>query len=247
MGLARHTYRVTLAYDGSGFCGFSQQRGLRTVESVLVAALQPLLPELPRVAVGGRTDRGVHALGQVVSFWSRGPLALEDIAACLDAAAPEEICLREVREVPRRFHAGFSAISRHYVYRLRDDGTGGADELDALLAPLVGKRCFGIFARDTVAGASTVRHLRMARVRRDGPDHLRFDFVADGFLRRQVRVMVATALREQRLGAPSDALLTLCERGDRGATAKPMDPGGLHLASVAYPPEACRMGRARGA
>jgi tRNA pseudouridine38-40 synthase len=235
---SRHTYRVTLAYDGGAFWGFSQQRGLRTVESTLVTALRPLLPELPRVAVGGRTDRGVHAVGQVVSFWSRGPLRHEDIADAIDGAAPGELCVRDVREVPRRFHAGFSASFRHYAYRLRDDGRFDAERLDALLAPLVGRRCFGVFARDTATGASTVRRLRRASARRDGLAEICFDFVADGFLRRQVRVMVATALREQQRGAPEDALLTLCRRGDRGATARPVDAAGLYLVAVGYPAEA---------
>ncbi len=236
----RHTYRATIAYDGARFCGFSQQRGARTVESALVTALQPLIPELPRVAVAGRTDRGVHALGQVVSFWSRGPLSIESIREAIDQAAPEEIATREVCEVPRRFHAGFSASWRHYCYRLRDHGRLDAVALDELLAPLVGRRCFAVFARDLAPGTGTVRRLQVARARRDGPAHLRFDLVADRFLRRQVRVMVATALREVEQGSRASALLDLCVAGDRGATAKPAAAEDLYLVAVGYPPSACR-------
>jgi tRNA pseudouridine38-40 synthase len=232
----RRTYRATIAYDGSRFCGYALQRGQRTVESVLVEALRPLVPELPRLPCGGRTDRGVHATGQVVSFYAREALCLEAVAAAIDGAMPDALALRALSEVPRRFHAGFSAKSRRYVYFCDDGGAEDAARLDAMVRELVGLRCFSAFARSTPPGANTVKRLLSAAVRREGPDRLRFDFEASGFLRRQVRVMVATALCEAASRAPPDALLRLAERGDRRATAAPAEPGGLYLAAVVYPP-----------
>src|SRR5688572_19548755 len=85
--LIRQTYRVTLAYEGAPFTGFARQAGKRTVESVLVASLQPLVPELEVVAVGGRTDSGVSASGQVISFWSRAQLDRSVISDAIDRAA----------------------------------------------------------------------------------------------------------------------------------------------------------------
>ncbi len=226
----RVTYRATIAYDGAPFAGYAVQRGARTVESALLEALRPLIPELPAVQCGGRTDRGVHATGQVISFWSRARLPLDALAGAIDGAAPDAIALRDIQEVPRSFHATFAAKSRHYVYL--HEGDADAARLDALLEPLIGERCFSVFARHTPRGATTVRRLYVARARPAGPGRVRFDFRASGFLKRQVRVMVATALANQH--QPSDTLLRIAEAGDRWASAPPAPAGGLHLAEVAY-------------
>jgi tRNA pseudouridine38-40 synthase len=229
----RHTYRLTLAYDGSAFYGFSQQQGRHTVEGALLAALRETMPELPRVAVAGRTDRGVHALGQVVSFWSREPLATRRLARSIEAQGQGALVVCALDEVARSFHASFSATGRRYVY-LCNDRELDAKHVSAMLAGLEGRRDFHAFSRRTAPGASTVRSLRHASATRVAPDRLRFDFAADGFLRRQCRVMVATALREARDGAGNDALLRLCELGDRSATEAPAEPGRLYLTGVDY-------------
>jgi len=231
----RHTYRLDLAYDGTGFAGFRRQPGQRTVESTLVQVLQPFVPELEGVAVAGRTDRGVHATGQVVSFWARQPLQVDELRRAVDQVAPGEIVTLAGREVPRSFHASFSATKRRYTYLLDDQGEVQAERVNALLEPLLGPRCFAAFGRRLPAGRSTRRRLLFARAHRQGP-WLRFDLCADGFLRMQVRVMVATALREVRAGAPTDALLRLAECGDPTRAAAPAAAVGLHLAGIDYPP-----------
>jgi tRNA pseudouridine38-40 synthase len=237
----RRTYRVEVAYSGAAFAGFQQQEGERTVESALLASLRPLVLDLPKLAVGGRTDRGVSATGQVISFWSRAPLELEAIASRIDRAAPGELCALDVREVPRSFHAQFSARSRHYTYLAALDRCLEVARIDRMLRALVGRRSFTAFARDTPPGRSTVRTLLHAGARIES-DRLRFDFVADGFLRRQVRVMVATCLREAAQGAADDALLVLAEQGDRKRTAPEAPASGLTLARVGYDPDV-RAGR----
>jgi tRNA pseudouridine38-40 synthase len=234
--MSRFTYRVELAYDGSAFCGFARQPGSKTVEGALVDALRSLVPELTRVSVGGRTDRGVHATGQVVSFWSRVELDPDEVAAAIDESQPSDWAVREVRLVPRWFHASFSARERRYVYLSADEGDVPIDRLDRMLGALVGRRCFGAFARDTARGAPTVRNLREARARHAGDGQIRMDFAADGYLRRQIRVLVATALREAHAGAPEDVLVRIADSGDRRRTAPPADPGGLTLTRVSYEP-----------
>jgi len=229
----RFTYRAIVAYDGSRYCGFSLQPGERTVESVLLAALQPIVPELPRIACGGRTDRGVHATAQALSFYAREALACDTIASALDAADPDYLTVREVRRVPNHFHASFSAIGRRYVYLHPEDVD--VVRIDAMLRALVGVRCFSAFARDTPSGANTVRRLFAASASR-ALEGIRFDFHASGFLRRQVRVMVATALREALRESPTDVLVELAARGDRRATAPSAAAENLYLVGIDYLP-----------
>lgn len=228
----RRTFRIGLAYDGAAFWGFARQVGRPSVEQALRDALEPLLDAAPAIAVAGRTDRGVSATGQVVSFHTRSPVTIDALRDAIDRASPQALACLGVEEVPRRFHARFSAVARRYVY-LVDAPDVRPDVIDRLLLPLLGRRDFHVFARDTPPGRSTVRHLFDARARPQG-DRLRIDLCADAFLRRQVRVLAATALREARRGAPDDALLELAERGDRSASAPPLDPDGLTLARVIY-------------
>ena len=112
-----------------------------------------------------------------------------------------------------------------------------------MLGALVGRRDFAAFARDTPAGKKTTKTLFEASARRvlaDATPLIRFDFAGDSFLRRQVRVMVATALREAAAGSDAECLLRIAERGDRRASALPARPEGLYLVKVGYAPVARR-------
>ena len=233
------TYRVTLGYDGSKFGGYARQPNETTVEGVLRTALSVLSPhEALALAVGGRTDRGVHATGQVVSFKLPASTPPRDIQDALTNAHPA-LWIDEIRWVPSWFHAHFCARSRHYVYLAPLDATLSVDVLQRQLGALVGRRCFHAFARDTPAGQDTHRRLTHASVRAttvDGQDVLRFDLSAESFLRRMVRVLVATALIAARQKRP-DALVAIAAQKDRRLTAPAAPPGGLYLQSVRYDPE----------
>ncbi len=233
---ARVTYRLELAYDGAKFHGYARQPGLRTVDDTLRAAFAELIDGKIALPVGGRTDRGVHATGQVVSFWSRGALRQQEIADTVERVGQGDIAVMDLRIVPRWFHARYSALGRRYVYLHRDEGELDVARLDRMLCALVGRRCFSAFARDTPQGTKTDRTLDVATARRVTEETVRFDFAARSFLRKQVRVMVATALREALLGADDDALVQLAANGERGATPLPADPGGLYLRRVEYEP-----------
>ncbi len=225
----RRTFKVTLAYDGAAFFGFARQPDRVTVEGVLRAALAPI--EASGLAVAGRTDRGVSATGQVISFHTRAPVTVASIRDAIDRAAPDALAALLVEQVPRRFHAAFSARGRAYVYFVDTDVD--AARVDRLLVQLLGRRDFFAFARDTPPGKSTVRHLGAARARRDG-SHLRVELAADGFLRRQVRVLTATAIAAAKAGAADDYLVELSHTRDRRRTASPLSPEGLYLTRVVY-------------
>lgn len=235
--MERFNVRVVLAYRGDAFAGFVRQIGRQTVEQAVLDAIGPLLPDVNGMAVGGRTDAGVNATGQVVSFWSRHRVPVSAIEAALDAVRPDALAAIDVREVPRSFHAQFSARHRRYAYFLPDEDRLDVTRLDRMVGLLVGRRSFNAFARDTPANAPMVRTMIEARARRatlEGRSVVRFDFAADGFLRRQIRVLVGTAVREALGEAPDTALLDLAELQDRARTAPPADPGGLYLVRIAY-------------
>src|ERR1044071_1963453 len=109
-------FKVTLEYDGTDFCGFQYQVGQRSVQAEVERAVETLTGSFARVHGAGRTDSGVHALGQVVSFQAETRIPIEKFAAALNSALPRDVSAVSAREVDEEFHARFSAVSRSYVY-----------------------------------------------------------------------------------------------------------------------------------
>lgn len=112
--------RLLLAYDGTDFAGWQTQVGYRTIQAVLEEAIGTLTGETPRVLCAGRTDAGVHALGQVASFQTRSTIPVEKWRPALTVHLPQDLIIREVTEVPRRFHATYSPISKRYRYLINN-------------------------------------------------------------------------------------------------------------------------------
>ncbi|MEM7675440.1 MAG: hypothetical protein AAF449_05495, partial [Myxococcota bacterium] len=190
-------------------------------------------------AVGGRTDKGVHATGQVISF-RLPPTSPSVIKAAIEAAHPA-IWVQSVKIVPSWFNARACARSRAYVYLMPSKPGLDVAPLQRQLDALCGRRCFFAFSRGTPKGQNTRRRLLRAVVRStivDEQPYLQFELEADRFLRRMVRLIVATAVANAANGDRS--LVEIARRQDRAATAAAAPPEGLYLRWVRYDPEPVR-------
>lgn len=238
---------LTIEYDGTDFLGFQRQARGRTVQAELEAALARLFGHPVKTVGAGRTDTGVHARGQAVSFRADREFPPERLVAALNYYLPPDIAVRRARTVPEGFNARRAALSRHYQYlvltravrsplwrRFAYHETGPLDvgQMAWGAARLVGRRDFGAFSPGAVGRMNTVRTLFRASVRAEG-ELIKFDFEADAFLPHQVRMMVGTLLRlgQGRL-TPAEFDDILAGRGQAG----PAVPGcGLYLMGVSYP------------
>jgi tRNA pseudouridine38-40 synthase len=236
--------KLVLAYDGTDFRGFARQPGQRTVQGVLEDALAITLRSRPRLSAAGRTDAGVHAEGQVVSFETE--TEPERIQRALNRMLGPEVSVVDARRAPDGFDARHAATARGYRYRVRTAPTPdpfraryewhrpGSYRLAWMrraAADLVGTHDFASFCRS--ADRSTVRTLRRLSVRRIG-EGLEFRARADGFLHQMVRSLVGTLLAVGAGKLDPGAMPGVLAARSRSAAGPVAPPHGLVLVSVHY-------------
>jgi tRNA pseudouridine38-40 synthase len=246
--------RLTVAYDGAGFHGFAANAGVRTVAGDLTAALERFLGHPVVLTCAGRTDTGVHAVGQVVTFDARADgLDLVALARSLNHQCGPQIAVREPAVVPDDFDARFSATARRYRYLVLN-----REEPDPFLAgrawhverpldrwamelacdPLIGEHDFAAFCRrpkrsDGEVASLVRRVIEAGWTEKDGL--LAFEIEAGSFCHQMVRSVVGTLVAVGSGKLRAGDVAGVVRSGDRARAGDLAPPGGLTLIHVRYP------------
>jgi tRNA pseudouridine38-40 synthase len=241
------TVRLDIEYDGAGFRGWAAQPGLRTVQGELEAALATVLREPAQLTVAGRTDTGVHALGQVASF-ETGAEVPEDLARRLNGVGPDDVAVTSAAVVADDFDARRDAKARTYRYRLLarhapapfEQGRAlwwphrvDREALDACAAALLGTHDFTAFTPTQTDHVRFERDILVAGWELAG-DVLSFRITADAFMRSMVRALVGTMLEASSGRRTVESFKQLLEGAPRSEAGDTAPPHGLYLESVNY-------------
>ena len=241
-----------MEYDGTDFCGFQFQPALRTIAGELESALSRLFDRPVKVTAAGRTDAGVHASGQVISFVSHDAFPIDKLSIALNTALPPDLSARDAARVEPPFSARASALARHYTYTVLNRRDPSAvlrrfahhehraldlERMRAAAAHLIGKHDFVTFCGVLPEKGGTVRTVSSISIEANGEggEIVRLHVRGAGFLHRMVRIVTGTLLE---VGAgrrePADVARMLAAR-DRRAAGPTAPAHGLCLAGVVYP------------
>jgi len=246
------TIKLTLAYDGTAYAGWQVQSQGKTLQDVLESTLARITGEVVRVTASGRTDAGVHALGQVVGFRTDSRLPVEVLLRALNAELPRDIAVLEAAEAPEGFHATLHAKRKRYRYLIYDGPVRDvfrrqtawhcprgldAEAMHRAAQALRGTHDFSSFETRGSERKTAVRTVFDISVRRgaDGDPHLvAIEVEADGFLYNMVRTIVGTLAKVGRHARSESWVADVLATTDRRAAGPTAPPQGLFLVRVAY-------------
>lgn len=242
------TFKVILEYDGTAYAGWQRQPNQPTIQEAVEAAIRSIAQTSIPVIAAGRTDAGVHALGQVASFITEKPLSPGEWLRALNATLPEDISARSVERVADDFHARYSAVRKLYAYRILHRPERSALErtrawhlygklnLDAMREAakhLVGKYDFSSFQGHPTDVENPICNLKRLEIVRD-QDIVRIELEADRFLKQMVRAMVGTLVEAGQEKRKPEEMKQILDAKDRRAAGYTAPAYGLYLVRVDY-------------
>ena len=240
---------MIVSYDGTSYYGFQSQPAGNTIQDELQIALRRLTHESIKVEGSGRTDAGVHANGQVISFRTASPIPIQKWTLAINSWLPNDIVVRSAHEMPDDFHARFSAIRKTYRYSLT---TGkypnvfttryrhhhynrlNVEAMRAALPDLLGEHDFTSFTSGASTKSSHIRAIFEARLEEEAGD-LHLYLTGSGFLYNMVRIIMGTLLRIGEGKWPPDCIPSIIEAKHRQAAGPRAVAQGLMLWEVGYP------------
>ncbi len=244
------TFKLTIEYDGTDYHGWQVQPGMTTIQGTLQGAVARIVGKDVHVMGAGRTDAGVHALGQVASLRAEFHHPPDTFRRALTSVLPPDIVVTAVEEMDNDFHAQYSAQWKRYRYSLLTRRYPSAlerrytlfvpyplqtDAMADAAGSLIGIHDFSAFQAAHSSVESPIRTIMVAEFRQQG-DHLSFEIVANGFLRHMIRIIMGTLLDIGRGRLQSEALQAILEEKDRKHASKTISPHGLCLLEVGYHP-----------
>lgn len=239
-------YKITIQYDGTRYAGWQIQENATTIQEVISNSIKQVLQEEINLIGAGRTDAGVHALGQVANFDVSRELDLFKFKYSLNSVLPDDISIMTIESVDEKFHARFSAKKRSYIYLISSQKSPffdhysytlfselNQDKLNELSTALVGSQDFTSFCKINTEVQNKICEVYEARWRRQKNLFI-FCIEANRFLYGMVRAIVGSLLKAYSSEEGMNYLKNIFHQKDRNAAADAVPPKGLFLYKVKY-------------
>lgn len=243
-------YALIVQYDGTNFNGWQLQDKGHTIQEEFEKAIYILTKENARVTASGRTDAGVHALGQVIHFDLNNEIPLQKICMSLNGILPSELSVKNAFKVNSDFHSRFSAVQREYIYLIYRyplrtpfmrhkamwvNHPFEADYVREVTSHLIGEKDFKSFCKKISQANGTVRKVESIDVT-EQDDLIKIRFRANGFLHNMIRIIVGTTVQMYRENRDPSYVLQILEARDRNVSGFTAPPYGLYLNKIIYNP-----------
>ena len=241
--------KIIIEYDGTDYHGWQCQANLPTVQKTIEDAIRKITRENVKITGSGRTDAGVHAIGQVANFFIETQMDPETLQKALNSTLPRDISIIKTQEVPEGFHAQFSSRSKVYEYRIFNRPHPPAlqrnrvwhiqEKLDTkkmreAAAYLEGTHDFSVFATADITVKTTVRTVKRVHVRKTREGIILIEIEADGFLKRMVRMITGTLVQTGRGKLTPQGFGQILAEGQKTKNVFTAPPSGLFLKKVIY-------------
>ncbi len=241
--------KIVIEYDGTNYHGWQCQGNLPTVQKTIEDGIEKITKEKVRITGAGRTDAGVHAMGQVANFLTETKLDPETLRKALNSTTPDDISIIGAESVPDNFHAQFSSKSKIYEYRIFNKPYRSAlqrnriwhvpEKLDLkkmkeAVAFLRGDHDFSVFAAADITVKNTVRTVKKCEIKRTREGIILFEIEANGFLKRMVRMITGTLVETARGKLSSEGFGQILRGGRKTKNVLTAPPQGLFLKKVVY-------------
>lgn len=240
--------KLIVAYDGGRYHGFQRQNNAVSVQNILEEKLSIVFGGTVKLAASGRTDTGVHALGQVVSFITEGTIPIDRVVRAVNSHLPDDIVVKTAEEADISFHARYSAVSKTYIYRIQQGETLDpfqrhyvwyirnpldVEGMKACLPHIVGTHDFSAFQAAGGVQVNPIRTIYHAECVKRG-DIVEFLFFGNGFLYHMVRNLVGTLVNVGKRKITPEAFQEILAGRDRRKAGMTAPAQGLYLKQVDY-------------
>lgn len=241
--------RLALEYDGTSYCGWQRQKNGLSIQQVLEESIGRITGEKVTVKGSGRTDSGVHALGQIANFHTHSSLSLRSLLLGINSLLPEDIVIRRLEEVDAEFHACFSAKSKVYLYQICNSQVRPVMErryswflweplsvaaMEDCIPVFLGRHDFSSFCSSHSGSLDRVKVVLSIKLEKDSREMIRIFIEADGFLRHMVRTIVGTLAAVGLGKTTKEEVVEMMEARDRCKAGMTAPPQGLFLLEVRY-------------